>query len=86
LKCGLMITCNALKETNYMEEEVRTGQQVHLRFVLGFTSRGITPCLCMLFYGTWCHVAGGSLLTRIYTHGTWHCMLACVWAQAWCRL
>jgi hypothetical protein len=23
LKCGLMITCNALKETNYMEEEVR---------------------------------------------------------------
>jgi hypothetical protein len=35
LKCGLMITCNALKETNYMEEEVRTGHQAHLIYVTG---------------------------------------------------
>lgn len=46
LKAGLMITCGALKQTNYMEPEVRSVDKVVLAFMTSVSC-------CALMCGMW---------------------------------
>jgi hypothetical protein len=55
LRCGLMISCNALKETNYMEAEVRQDSR-HVVLII---------CKC-----TWRYSCAGSLMNSVICIGT----------------